>query len=248
MKNIIYFIFLLSISALSQNEKLFEEANKNYTSGNYNEAIDQYEQILKNGETSAEVYFNLANAYYKMDALGPSIFYYEKTLQLAPDDEDAQVNLEIARNATIDDLPEFNEVGFSNILKKSTASFGKNIWSVVAISCAFLFLLLFAFYYFSVSSKNKRLFFSSAIFIVIIAVISAVFVFMQNKKMNSDEYAIIFVEEAVVKNEPTNRGEDIFVLHEGSKTRILKDFQEWIEIELADGKQGWMLKKQLKVL
>ena len=72
---------------------LFEQGNALYNDGNYTEAIEKYQAILKQGKHSAELYFNLGNSYYKLNNIAPSIYYYEKALQLAPDDKDILNNI-----------------------------------------------------------------------------------------------------------------------------------------------------------
>ena len=79
MKHIIILVFcFFSTIVFSQNDTLFDEANALYNDGKYAEAIDKYETILDSGQHSAELYFNLGNANYKLNNIAPSIYYYEK--------------------------------------------------------------------------------------------------------------------------------------------------------------------------
>lgn len=70
----------VSLLGYSQNEELFEKGNSAYQEGNYESAIQQYEKVLDNGETSAELYYNLANAHYKLNHIAPSIFFILRRL------------------------------------------------------------------------------------------------------------------------------------------------------------------------
>ena len=105
MKTFLIF-WLLCMVGFSQNEQTFEQANDLYNSGYYKEAIDRYDSILEADQHSAELYFNLANCYYKLNEIGPSIFYYEKALKLAPNDSDILNNLGYAQKMTIDAIQE----------------------------------------------------------------------------------------------------------------------------------------------
>ena len=109
MKTFLIF-WLLCMVGFSQNEQTFEQANDLYNSGYYKEAIDRYDSILEADQHSAELYFNLANCYYKLNEIGPSIFYYEKALKLAPNDSDILNNLGYAQKMTIDAIQEVPEV------------------------------------------------------------------------------------------------------------------------------------------
>ena len=83
----------------------FDNGNTLYKQGNYQEAIDAYETIVYRSEKqSPELYFNIANCYYKLNKVAPTIYNYEKALLLNPAFEAAKNNLEIAKKLQIDDI------------------------------------------------------------------------------------------------------------------------------------------------
>ena len=71
----------------------WEMGNKAYMEGAYDKAIEEYCAILEGGEYSLELYYNLANAYFKMENIGKAILYYNKALRIAPSQEDVLHNL-----------------------------------------------------------------------------------------------------------------------------------------------------------
>lgn len=249
MKKLILLSFLLlSVAGISQTEGLFEEANSAYQQGDYEEAVSKYEEILDNGQTSAEVYYNLGNAYYKLNKVAQSIFYYEKALQLKPADEDIQNNIEFARNMTIDDIEEVEQTGISHWINGLISIFGFSTWAILGISFSVLFVILFLLYYFSHRPLYKRILFGASMASIILCILSVIFSFQQRSYIENNQYAIIFSEEAEVRDEPNLRGESSFELHEGTKARVLEDYQEWSRIELANGAQGWIKTNDLRKL
>ena len=97
MRHIFYLLIgLFSLGLYAQNQSLFEQGNQLYNDGKYAEAIDKYKAILDSENHSAELYFNLANAHYKLNHIAPSIYYYEKALKLSPKDQDIKNNLAFA--------------------------------------------------------------------------------------------------------------------------------------------------------
>jgi tetratricopeptide (TPR) repeat protein len=249
MKRLI-FIFLVFVSALAQaqNPTLFEEANEAYANDDFETAIAKYQEILENGETSVAVYYNLGNAHYKLNNVAPSIYHYEKALQLDPTDEDVQNNIEFARSMTIDDIPVNEETGFQKSINQFISTFSYNTWAYLAIALSVTFVVLFLLYYFSRTSLRKRIFFGVAVFIFLLGGISVFFAFQQQEIQFNNQFAIIFAEEAAVKNEPSQRGDAAFSLHEGTKARVLEEYQEWVKIELPNGTQGWIKENNLKRL
>ena len=72
MKKILFLIFSIStVLYLNAQEadSLLVKANKLYTEGRYQDAIDTYENILKLGYESPELYYNLGNTYYKQNVI-----------------------------------------------------------------------------------------------------------------------------------------------------------------------------------
>lgn len=239
---------LIFALGFSQNEDLFEKGNSAYQEGNYESAIQQYEKILDNGEASAEVYYNLGNAHYKLNHIAPSIYYFEKALQLDPADEDIKNNIAFARNMAIDDIETVEDRGLSQSLNGLIATFSAGSWAGIAIFFSILFVALFLLYYYTPKPLFKRIFLGVAVISVILCVASIIFGYQQQSFIQDNKYAIIFSEEADVRDEPNLRGESSFQLHEGTKAKILENFQEWTRIELANGAQGWTDSSNLKRL
>ncbi|MCP9199168.1 tetratricopeptide repeat protein [Gramella sp. GC03-9] len=249
MKKLILLSFLLlGFGVFGQGEDLFEAANTAYQNGNYEEAAAKYEEILENGEASAEVYYNLGNSYYKLNRVAPSIYHYEKALQLDPGDEDIRNNIEFARNMAIDDIEAVEQTGIDRWFNDLIAVFSYNTWAVLSIVFSVVFVVLFLLYYFSATPLYKRLLFGGAMAMLIFSLVSVIFAFQQESYIENNQYAIIFAEETEVRDEPNLRGESSFELHEGTKARILENYQEWSKIELANGAQGWIKTEDVRKL
>lgn len=246
MKKCLFLLMLWTLPLFAQNEALFEQGNSAYNEGDYETAISNYEQIIKNGETSAGLYFNLANSYYKLNNVAPSIYYYEKALQLDPGDNDIKNNLAIAQNLVIDDVSAQQSSGLFNFLQNSVSIFGFNGWGWAAIIFSFLFAVLFVIYYFSNKTLVKRIMFSISMVCIFLALFSLIFAFQQKAQVSNNDYAIIFSPEAAVRDEPTLRSSESFYLHEGTKIRVIERYQDWIKFELPNGLQGWMDESEVK--
>jgi len=248
MKRILFLLLLICAPMMAQNNALFEKANEAYNDGDYPEAVSRYTEVLKNGEESAELYFNLGNAHYKLNHIAESVYNYEKALLLDPADKTIQNNLEFANNMVIDDIKAVPKSGLSNFITNTISVFSFNGWAWIAITGVAIFAILFLLYYFSIASKWKRLFFTVAITSVIISFISLIFAFHLKNVTQNNEFAIVFAEEVPVRNEPNLRGNELFQLHEGTKVQILNTFQDWVQLELANGSTGWMDKSSVKFL
>lgn len=249
IKKIVYLItFLLSTISFAQNETLFDQGNTLYNEGNYTQAIEKYQAILDNGKHSAELYFNLGNAYYKLNRIAPSIYYYEKALQLAPNDKEILNNIAFARNMTIDVIDTIPQVGFSKFVNNITKMMSFDAWSKMAIGFVILFVIIFLNYYFSHTSFKKRIAFVVSSASLILACVSLAFAYHNYNLQKKDKPAIVFAKESQIKSEPNLRSTEAFKLHEGTKVQILDTVNNWKKIKLADGKTGWIVNDDIKAL
>ncbi len=240
---------MFTFFASAQNKVLFDAGNKAYNESNFQEAISAYERILDSGVHSTELYFNLANAYYKLNRIAPSIYYYEKALQLSPNDKEIKSNLAFAQNMTIDAIEVIPEVGLSKIFKGFVNTFSFDVWASISVILVIVFVLLFLGYYFSQATAKKRLAFVVSSGSLIVAVVALFFAFQKFEYDRKDQPAIVFAQESEVKTDPNLRSEIAFVLHEGTKVQVLEHYQEnWTKIKLSDGKTGWIPNIDIKSL
>ena len=250
MEKAIYIImFLLCTFAQAQsNNTLFEQGNTLYNDGNYMQAIEKYMAILKDGKQSSALYFNLGNAYYKLNNIASSIYYYEKALKLSPNDKDILNNIAFARNMTVDEVDTIPEVGFSKFMKSITNMMSYDAWAKIAVGFVVLFVILFLIYYFSYTTLKKRLAFISSMASIALACTAVFLAYHKYHLEKNDKPAIVFAKEAQIKSEPNLRSEEAFRLHEGTKVQILDTVNNWKKIKLADGKTGWIVSDDIKAL
>lgn len=248
MKKLIYIFLLLSAVVTGQNDALFEKGKDFYKAENYTAAIEQWNKIIASGAHSDALYFNLGNAHYKLNNIGPSIYYYEKALQLAPNDKDIQTNLAFAQNARIDVITPLPQTVLTQWYNAVATSFTYNGWAVMAVVFIILFVLFFLMYYFGFREAFKRTFFATALVSIFIAIFAFSLAYITYADAQNDSPAIIFSETIEIKTAPKLNSDTAFVLHEGTKVQVEAEDGDWFKISLADGKDGWIPKTDLKKL
>ena len=246
MKNLLY-IFLL-ITQIFWAQPAFEKGNELYRKEKYADAAIEYENILKSKKHSADLYFNLGNAYYKLNKVGPAIYNFEKALLLNPNDTDIKNNLLFAQKMMIDEVKEMPQAGFNKIVSDFTSSFSFNMWAWIAVSTAFLFLIFFGGFYFSVITLYKRLFFIGMVVLLLFIVTSTMSAIFEKNRHQNERPAIIFSGIATIKGEPKQSAPDASVVHEGTKVYVLENLDNWRRISLPDGSDGWIESKEIKEL
>ncbi|PRX56746.1 tetratricopeptide repeat protein [Flagellimonas meridianipacifica] len=247
-------VFLLCTALLvfawgnSQNSQLFTQATEHYNKGEYSKAIENYEQILKGGKHSPELYFNLANCHYKLNHIGPSIYYYEKALLLNPDDGEIKNNLKYAQNMRLDAVEEMPQTEIGKAYTSVVNMFSFDGWAYLSVVLIMLFVLGYLAYYFLRSATQKRIAFVTSIFSLVLGLLTVLLAYLQYQEYKSNNPAIVFAKEVKITSEPNENSETVFILHEGTKVNVLDGLNDWQKIKLADGQTGWVKNQNVKLL
>ena len=247
-KATLFFVILVSFFGYAQNDVRFDKATEAYNRGEFSEAIINYEKILASGEHSAELYYNLGNAHYKLNHIAPSIYNYEKALLLSPNDAEIKNNLSYAKNMTLDAIEQLPETNLRSFYKKITGIFTVDQWGYAAIIFVMLFVLMYILFRFLRYATQKRIAFILSLVSLLLCILSVVFAFVTQSDYDKDAPAIVFAEESIVQAEPNNRSEAVFRLHEGTKVNVLEELNDWRKIVLADGKTGWIASDDIKLI
>jgi tetratricopeptide (TPR) repeat protein len=244
-------LFTLLIPVFSQiyaaNPKV-QAANELYKRGKYDEAILSYESQVKAGYSSPELFYNLANGYYKAKKIAPAILYYEKAKLLAPDDDDINFNLELARNYTVDKINVIPQFFLRRWLKSTYSTFDSNTWSGISIVAFLLLLSLLTIYFFTNRLFIKKLGFWTACIFFIVSASGFYFAYKQKQMIEAHTTAIVFSPSVTLKSSPDEHGNNLFTLHEGTKVTIIDQVSNWTEIRISDGSTGWLEKTDINVI
>ncbi len=224
----------------------WESGNKAYIEGNYDKAIEEYTAILDGGEYSMKLYYNLANAYFKIGANGKAILYYNKALRIAPSQEDIRHNLALAEAQTKDRIAVIPEFFLNRWLRTVRNSMSCMAWSVLSL-VAFGVLLAFALLFLLASRLRwRKLGFYGALCAFVLFVATTSFAISSRNDMLSHNEAIVMGSAISIKSSPDRSATDLFVLHEGTTVKVLSEVDEWVEVVIADGKKGWTESKNIE--
>lgn len=221
-------------------------ADTEYQKGNYQQAIRDYEAILKNGE-SAEIYFNLGNAYYRTDNITKAVLNYERARLLSPGDDDINFNLQFARSKTIDKITPESEMFFVTWYKSLVNFTSVDNWAKTGILCIVMALLLVLLYLFGPQLMLRKIGFFGGLAFFVIFLLSNLFAFQQKQALDNRTGAIVISPSVNIKKTPAKNSADQFVLHEGTRVDIIdKGMTDWRCIRVGDGREGWIETKAIE--
>jgi tetratricopeptide (TPR) repeat protein len=222
------------------------EADSAYIRGEYQQAIKDYEALLKQG-ASVDLYYNLGNAYYRTENITRAVLNYERALLLSPGDRDIRFNLQIAQAKTIDKIVPESEMFFFTWYRSLVNLMSVDGWARTAIVSLTLVIILLLVYLFSGQIWLRKIGFFGGIVLLVLFILSNIFAWQQKKNLLFRKGAVVIAPSVTVKSTPASNGTDLFILHEGTKVTITDgSMKDWKEIRIADGKEGWIEGKQLE--
>ncbi|HED09916.1 MAG TPA: hypothetical protein ENJ10_04455 [Caldithrix abyssi] len=240
------FILLGAMNLRAQDPYLlFEQANQAYKENDFGKAAGLYEDILKTGLESGEVYYNLGNSYYRMHRPGPARLNYERAKKYLDDDEALRQNLELLILTLPDQIADPPRLFIAEWWDGLVYALGVRSWGWLSL-LLFTILLgaLTAFFYRKNRGRNLR---TDFIRLVSILWILALIVWLQRLYLaETEHFAVIMDSSITVHAEPATNATELFVLHEGTRVLMERRSGDWELVRLKDGKTGWLPVKSIE--
>jgi hypothetical protein len=240
--------------------QLFEEGNRWYESGDYEQAIETYEAVLERGGVAPELYYNLGNAYFQAGELGPAVLNYERALRLSPREADTRANLNLVSSL----LRDKQFVEKPGLVRRIVAwpyrhsSLGETL---IASSALYLVLVLvligFVFresvfvsrVYGRISlvspgrllgfDKTRDFGFAMAVLFFLLAA-STTSAVVKGREARSRRAAVVVQDEVAVYAAPSEDSTLQFRIHEGTHVTLGEKRPGWVQIRLPGDLTGWI--------
>ncbi len=231
---------------LTANAVTKADGDNEYSRGNYQQAIRDYEELLKQTKSS-DLYYNLGNAYYRTDNITRAVLAYERALLLSPGDDDIRFNLQMARSKTIDKITPRSEMFFVTWYRALVNITSVDGWADIALLSMVLALILALVYLFASRMLFRKIGFFGGVAMLTLFLLCNLFAWHQHAILTERTGAIIVSSSATLKATPTQQAKDNGVLHEGTRVDIIDDtMRDWKCVRLADGREGWLQSNKIE--
>ena len=228
----------VSLSEAGEIENQFFKANQQYAAGHYQEAADGYEEILRKGEASGPLCYNLGDAYFKLGQRGKAILNYERARRLMPQDEDLLANLSFVSSLLEQAQPTDDLRWYERIFFKLQDLFSASGWAIVLLASynfLFVFLLLAVFV-----ERIKKGMVRLAGLLAFATVICLALTFAKIQVTKQIQEGVIVQKIVDVRYSPTLNGAVAFRLSEGIRAQVIRREGNWCYIRLTRDKSGWV--------
>lgn len=226
---------------------LWQEGVDAYSDNRFQDAAAAWETVISSGMVSAELYCNVGDAYFKQGNYPKAILYYERSLKLDPSYSDARYNLDFAQSFVQDKIEAVPEFIIESVGRKMCYTLSSDTWAVLFLIFLALTALSALAFLLASSVARRRIGFYCGIVFLLISLLCIDFSSWQKRDYMKKDSAIVMAPVSSVKSSPSS-GKDLFVIHEGTKVKILDNVGDWQNISLADGRQGWIETSSIEVI
>ena len=243
MKQIVILILLAltaSTTFAQTPQQLMQQGNEAYSKGDYDAAVQAYNAILEAGEHSADLYYNLGNAYYRQEELGLAILNYERALRLSPHFRDARENLDLCYSKTEDGIESLPQIFLVQWVQAVVNWFSPTGWLVALIILFALLGALVVIFFVSSDYRWRKHSLFLGILVSLLLLLTVAFTIASHIRFNHHNRAIVTSPMIVVKSSPEAHSIDKMILHEGTPVEIEETLGDWHKIHIANGNTGWV--------
>jgi len=243
------FIFLMAVflshdseARTNEWEENFFKANQAYRQGDFHKAIKEYEKLIRSGHQGGHLYYNLGNAYFKTEQLGPAILNYERAYLLIPRDADLNFNLSHARDQVHDAIAQSHDIF-------RTAFFWLDSLSMTELFLGFAFLniLFWGILFLRLFLRTEWTYYLFFI-LLIFWFIGGTSFGLKWYQTKFDDRAIVLKQEASILSGPDVRDTVLFKLHEGAIVHHERSEGKWSLVHLPDKKRGWVKSEAIELI
>jgi len=220
-----------------------------YTEGRWSEAEESWQLLYDEGKRSPELLYNIGNACFRQNDYAGAVLNYERALKLDPSYSDARFNLEFVNSVIrdkIDVVPEFFMV---SLMRKFCRLLSSNEWAWLSLLFAAGVLAMVLIFLLGTRSSSRKAGFFGAIVLFLLMALCVWFAAWQKRDASASDEAVVMKSVVSVKSTPGSAdNKDLFILHEGTKVKLVDEVGEWIDIQLVDGRRGWLERDNVEII
>lgn len=236
----------------SLSDKLDEQIATLYNNNDFREVIDilekeRSEQKAK-GLESPNLYYNLGNAYFRVNDMAHARLNYERALLLDPGDRDTRHNIDYLMTKIEDKILVADTFFLSTWFNAVQNLFGSNTWSKIAMVSFILFILCLGVFFIGRYITMKKAAFYIGLVLIILVIFGNVFAYRQKEKIENRDTAVVMAGSASMMSSPDINSKELVILHSGSKVTVTKEDRNWLEVQLDSGDIGWIQRDKIEII
>lgn len=237
----LFLLFNLVALANETAQEQFEQALEAQNSGNIDQSITRYQQLLDTENYSPTVYNNLGLAYATKGNIGKAVLNFERALVLDANFLPAQNNLKAVQQQIANPIPTLPKVFFVRWWNGLSGLFSAMTWSILFLTLLIGGFSLFAVGYWQINSFYKKIGIGLAIF----SMLPFIWAAQQTSLLQDDSMAIVTAKAVGIRQHPELGSTEMEIISAGVKVKVIDRQENWLHIQLPNSLVGWVPQKMI---
>src|SRR5436309_9217277 len=230
--SLIAFLFCTLQTLLAQADAQFAKANQEFAQGHFKESISGYEALIRSGQWSANVFYDLGNAYFRTGNFGRAILNYERALALERHHPEATANLQIARDEA--HALEIQPSSLERYLQFASV----NRYSIAAATA--FWLAIFAMFALIFTQRRSARAIALSICCLLVLAVAVYAIFTLERGSKGQALAVVTGKDVQARLATADTANSVLALPAGSEIKILSTRGDWIYAALPNNLRGWI--------
>ena len=224
--------------ACGASDSRFAEANGAYAAGDLEKAIEGYDELVRDGRRHANLFYDLANAWYRGGDDAKTILNYQRALALEPHHPEAGANLRLvrehARALELQPRPLERYFGFTTT-RALTITAAVAFWFAVFLAISFVL-------------SRSRLRVASIAFALLVFGIAAFGAYLGETGVRGRSLAIVIAKDTQARVATADASPSVLALPAGSEVMVLTARGDWTYVALPNDQRGWLPAKTVELV
>lgn len=217
-------------AANKEYDSLRLQADELYRAGKTDTAYWVYEGLTREGLEDALLFANMGNACMQQNKVAEAVSWYERSLHLHPENEMVVNNLKYALNKL--ELEYQDPDAIASLMRYPVFSIA--LWWIAAVLLGLFFFI-----------KRSAIRMISAALSGLMIIAATFFTF--NDKLTDDAEAIVLANTSVYSL-PSELSDEVYEFSLGSKITICKQEKNWCQVQIRNGRKGWVRSAQVALV
>ena len=224
-------------AGLTEAVQAFDQGNRHYAVGNYEAAVQAYEQAISEGYVSAALFHNLGNAYYRQDELGEAVLSYERARRISPGDSQVLHNIALTRERTVDRFTRLPVPYWQQAWRFVVRHVGA--WGLFALGIVFWFVAAATLIRRILHGSNAPWLRRTMAASLLSGVVFLGSAYAASFDRQLGRQGVVVSDRVDLRTAPSDSSALELEVHEGVMVDLLEARSDWALVRLPNGVRGW---------
>lgn len=229
--------------AAQEPDGIFQSANDHFERGEFEEASQQYLNLVHGGFISSDLYYNLGTTLYRLEKPGEAMLWFRRARLVESHAPEVAQNLSFLKGKT--GFLEFADSGPASLLRSLPPGTGTWLGSLLLWTAA---IAAAAAFFLPRCRPRRTGLIASGIVLAILGVTALRLEHYRETKLDAENFATVTVSGAKALTAPSPSAKAVIDLPPGSEVRIIQASGPWRYLDIPGELRGWVRAEEIEPL